>query len=199
MVPDGIDVTCLNETVDWSKVKAAGIKFAIARATQGANFVDNKFVENFNGMKSNGIKAGAYHYLEADQSVDRQVARIQVTLKKVDFDATNDVLAIVLEERFGPPIPPDVIADNLQGVLTALEKAYKKLYIYCNPNYWEEKVSWKKYDFSQYNLWITSLTNFAASPTIPTTWKDKGHVWWQYSMSGTVDGVVGFVHVNKSK
>ncbi|KAG8277004.1 hypothetical protein J6590_051905 [Homalodisca vitripennis] len=199
MVPDGIDVTCLNETVNWSKVKAAGIKFAIARATQGANFVDNKFVENFNGMKSNGIKAGAYHYFEADQSVDRQVARIQATLKKVDFDVTDDVLAIVLERRFPPPIPPDVIADNLQGVLTALEKTYKKLYIYCDPSHWEEKVSWKKYDFSQYNLWITSFTNFAASPKIPTTWKDKGYVWWQYSMSGTVDGVEGFVHVNKSK
>uniref|UniRef100_A0A1B6FUX2 Lysozyme n=1 Tax=Cuerna arida TaxID=1464854 RepID=A0A1B6FUX2_9HEMI len=198
MVPDGIDVSHHNGVIDWKKVKAAGIKFAMAKATDGSNFVDPNFEDNFKGMKNNGITAGAYHYLRGGHAADLQVANIEKTLKKVDFDATNQVLAIDVEEKNNEKVSADVMAETLQKVLTGLKNTYKKLYIFCPPSYWENQVSWKKYDFSQYPLWLSHHTQ-KSSPTIPTTWKDKSYVWWQYSQTGTVDGVKGSVDLDKSK
>ena len=61
---NGIDVSKHQGTINWKKVKAAGVQFAIIRAGYGklASQVDEKFVENYNNARANGIKVGIYWY-----------------------------------------------------------------------------------------------------------------------------------------
>lgn len=59
----GIDVSHHNGTINWDKVKAAGIEFAILRATHGTESVDEQFERNYAEAKRVGIKVGVYHYL----------------------------------------------------------------------------------------------------------------------------------------
>jgi lysozyme len=64
----GIDVSHWDGVVNWGNVTAAGIDFAVAKATQGADpgssaYVDGQFATNWQGMKDNGIIRGAYHFL----------------------------------------------------------------------------------------------------------------------------------------
>uniref|UniRef100_A0A1B6IP39 Lysozyme n=1 Tax=Homalodisca liturata TaxID=320908 RepID=A0A1B6IP39_9HEMI len=193
----GIDVSHHNGDVTWEKVKSTGIKFAVAKASEGNHMEDSKFVVNFNGMKKNGIQAGAYHYLRGGQTAESQVAKIKAVLQKVSFDPDKDVLVIDVEEKGNEKVSADQMAETLNAVLSALKATYKNLYIYCGPYYWEDKVSWRKYDFSQYKLWIAHYTQ--GSPRIPSTWKNKGYTWWQYSETGNVDGVKGNVDLNRSK
>ena len=58
----GIDVSVHNGAIDWNKVKAAGIQFAILRAGYGrvASQKDGKFEENYKNAKAAGIPVGAY-------------------------------------------------------------------------------------------------------------------------------------------
>ena len=60
----GIDVSKYQGTIDWKKVKKAGVQFVIIRAGYGklSSQVDSKFVENYNNAKANGIKVGLYWY-----------------------------------------------------------------------------------------------------------------------------------------
>ena len=53
----GIDVSKHQGVIDWQKVKAEGIKFAIIRAGYGMyeNQVDSRFMENMAGAKAAGI------------------------------------------------------------------------------------------------------------------------------------------------
>ena len=60
----GIDVSTHNGNIDWNKVKADGIDFAILRAGFGRleKQKDEKFEQNYAGAKAARIPVGAYWY-----------------------------------------------------------------------------------------------------------------------------------------
>ena len=60
----GIDVSVHNGDIDWQKVKADGIDFAIIRAGYGKleSQKDQKFEQNYAGAKAVGIPVDAYWY-----------------------------------------------------------------------------------------------------------------------------------------
>uniref|UniRef100_A0A1B6MV01 Lysozyme n=1 Tax=Graphocephala atropunctata TaxID=36148 RepID=A0A1B6MV01_9HEMI len=191
----GIDVSNNNGDIDWQKVKAAGIKFAVAKATEGRNVEDHEFRINFGQIKSNGMQAAAYHYFLGAHPAESQVANVKKVLQLGGFDANNDVLAIDVEERSNEDIPPDAMAEILNDVLVGLNDTYRNIYIYCNAQYWEEKVDWRLFDFSEYKLWIAQYNT--DTPQIPSTWRDVGYTWWQYSDRGAVDGIEGKVYLDR--
>jgi lysozyme len=58
----GIDVSHYNGLVDWFAVAGSEVKFAFAKATEGASLVDSEFANNWKGMGDAGILRGAYHF-----------------------------------------------------------------------------------------------------------------------------------------
>lgn len=58
----GVDVSSAQGVIDWAKVKAAGIEFAIIKLTEGETGVDAKAAFNMAGTTTNGILKGAYHF-----------------------------------------------------------------------------------------------------------------------------------------
>lgn len=60
----GIDVSKHNGVIDWAKVKAAGVEFAIIRAGYGKiiSQKDAQFERNYAGATAQGIPVGAYWY-----------------------------------------------------------------------------------------------------------------------------------------
>lgn len=58
----GIDVSYHNGNIDWQAVKAAGIDFAICRASYGSKCEDETFQRNVEGAHNAGLMCGAYHY-----------------------------------------------------------------------------------------------------------------------------------------
>lgn len=64
----GIDVSHWQGTIDWDKVKAAGIKFAIIKAggSDAGFYTDSKWEANYTGAKAAGIPIGAYYFVGKD-------------------------------------------------------------------------------------------------------------------------------------
>src|SRR5690554_97820 len=58
----GIDVSTHQGTIDWEKVKVAGIQFAIIRAGYGRNAIDAQFVRNISECNRLGIPCGVYWF-----------------------------------------------------------------------------------------------------------------------------------------
>ena len=68
-VSKGIDVSHHNETIDWEKVKADGIEFAIIRCGYGDNVTsqdDRQWARNVSECERLGIPYGVYIYSYAD-------------------------------------------------------------------------------------------------------------------------------------
>ena len=61
----GIDVSYFQGNVDWTKVEAAGIRFAYIKVTEGGDRFDPNFRDNWAGAKQAGIARGAYHMIGA--------------------------------------------------------------------------------------------------------------------------------------
>lgn len=64
--PVGIDVSTFQGAIDWSSVKASGITFAWARATEGTGYIDPSFTINEANAKTAGVLIGAYHHARFD-------------------------------------------------------------------------------------------------------------------------------------
>lgn len=58
----GVDVSVHNGNVNWRKLKAAGIDFAICRSSYGKSSADETFQKNVEGAHAAGLICGAYHY-----------------------------------------------------------------------------------------------------------------------------------------
>jgi adhesin HecA-like repeat protein len=64
---DGIDVSNFQDGVDWNAVAAAGIRFAIAKVSEGNGFEDPAWASNAGPLDAPGpITAGAYHFARPD-------------------------------------------------------------------------------------------------------------------------------------
>ncbi|WP_246270768.1 glycoside hydrolase family 25 protein [Hongsoonwoonella zoysiae] len=57
----GIDVSHHLGEIDWDAVKADGVAFAFIKATEGADFRDPRFAENWQGSRLAGVPRGPYH------------------------------------------------------------------------------------------------------------------------------------------
>lgn len=84
----GIDVSKYQGTIDWQKVKADGIDFAIIRVgSRGYKYgnikLDEKFKENIDGAIANGIKIGVYFYSQAINQ-DEMEEEISEILKAIE-------------------------------------------------------------------------------------------------------------------
>ena len=73
----GIDLCCQQGAVDWQKVKAAGIDFAIPRCGWGVNCdgegADPSFFSFVKNAQAAGVKIpGVYHFIYVDCIEDAQ-------------------------------------------------------------------------------------------------------------------------------
>ena len=189
----GIDCANWQGTIDWAKVKKAGVQFAILKVTRKENTIEKAFERNYAGCIAQGIPMGVYRYVYA----------------KTEAAATAEAKAIVSVLK-GKKVPFRVWLDmedssirgigkaGLNAVIAAerkvLEAAGYQVGIYCNQNWYNSVLDVDKLDLP---FWIAKYgTNNGKQQSKPVV-KSKHTLWgWQYSSVGKVSGISGAVDVN---
>jgi GH25 family lysozyme M1 (1,4-beta-N-acetylmuramidase) len=64
----GLDVSGYQGNVDWPSVAADGASFAYVKATEGTNYTNGYFAQQYNGAASVGLIRGAYHFAHPNAS-----------------------------------------------------------------------------------------------------------------------------------
>ena len=182
----GIDVSAHNGEVDYERVKDAGYDFVFIKATEGTDFQDKIFIDNIRKAKAAGLRVGAYHFFRFDTDGNLQAVNFMHALRNrsLDFPAVIDV------EEWGNPkdgIATSQIVGRLRQMIDRLEYHGREVVLYTNKDSYNRFI---KGNFDQYPLWICSFTEL-----------DNNLDWavWQYSHSGSVDGVNGKVDLNAIK
>ena len=62
----GIDVSHWNGTINWERVREDGVRFAIAKATQGRGYEDPTYDFNHARAREAGIRVTAYEFADPD-------------------------------------------------------------------------------------------------------------------------------------
>jgi lysozyme len=182
----GIDVSKWQGTVNWKSVQQAGITFAFTRATYGISEIDASFNDNWSGMQEAGIIRGAYHFfLAADDPTEQAEFFIRTVGKLGPQD-----LPPVIDVEAGGGVNRSLAA-NVQTWLTAVEQGLGRTpVIYTAPSFWNENLTG---GFGRYALWVAEYG--VTSPRAVNGWSNW--TFWQYSSTGTVNGVSNSVDLDK--
>lgn len=184
----GIDVSHYQGTVDWAAVRAAGIAFAFAKASDGDTYKDTQFKKNWQGMQAAGLLRGAYHFYESN---DDPVTQANNFLSAVGTLDKNDLPPVIDIESTKGNFGNNSLSTNLQICLDTIEKALACTpLIYTNCAFWNANLT---AEFGRYPLWIARYSS--TPPTIPNAWTNW--TFWQYSQSGAVAGVTGAVDLDR--
>lgn len=91
----GIDVSRHQGDIDWKRVAADDVSFAIIKATEGGDWVDPKFSENFREARAAGLKVGAYHFYRFNRTGAEQAQNFIKTVPR-----NRDMLPPVIDIEF---------------------------------------------------------------------------------------------------
>ncbi|MBR0420114.1 MAG: glycoside hydrolase family 25 protein [Erysipelotrichaceae bacterium] len=189
----GIDVSTFQNKIDWKKVKDEGVEFAYIRigrrgATTGLLYPDDMFEENYKGARDNGIKVGIYFFSQAISEKEAiEEADYLLSLlgdKKIDFPIVYDCEEVYLDDetsRTSKTTKEQFTKNALAFIKRLEEKGYScMIYTY---QYWADNY----YDMEQlkeYPLWYAQYDVKEPDFSYPVT-------IWQYSHSGTINGIEG--------
>lgn len=190
-----IDISSYQRTVDFAKVKAAGITGVIIRAGYtgyGANHTlckDDYFESHYKGAKAAGLNVGAYYYSGA-MSEDFAVKEANYFLsllkgKQLDLPVYMDV-----EETHSPTNMPSLGKTMLTAIVykwcETVEKAGYFTGFYTAKSWANSYLDMNK--LSRFTFWLahwTTKTDYTGA-----------YAMWQYSDVGRVSGISGNVDMD---
>ena len=199
---DGIDVSmyqAYSTPIDWNKVKAAGISYAIIRCGYrgwgtGEIVADSYFKQNIEGALASGLQVGVYFYTQA----------ITTTEAKQEADFCKNA---VKGYDITLPIYIDIENANPKGRLdsSGLSKAEKTNICKAFAN----RVQSANYTGGVYanKTWLLNYIDGAALAKKYAIWLAHYTTntdytgefsMWQYSSRATINGIKGSVDVNKN-
>ena len=182
-VARGIDVSNHQGTIDWNKVKAAGIDFAILKVGPVYGNIDDSFEENATECERLGIPYGVYYYSyarsvkDANRDADRTLAWLggHHPSLPVYYDLEDDY---ILEDS---DFSKDKLTQIAQTFCNRMEAVGFKAGIYANLNWFNNYLN--SPSLSGYDHWVAQYNwrcDYAGS-----------YSFWQYSSRGNVPGVNG--------
>lgn len=181
-----IDVSTWQGNINWSKVKADGVKGAIIRAGFGrvASQKDNKFEQNYKNAKAVGMLIGAYWYSYATSVADaKKEAEVCISIlkgKQFEYPIYYD-----LEDPSMTGCGKSVLTQIATTFCETLESAGYYVGIYSNPNWLKNYLNYNT--VKKYTLWLAHWG--VSEPSYECG-------LWQYSSSGSVSGISGRVDMN---
>lgn len=181
----GIDVSQYQGDIDWKKVAAAGIQFAIIRCSKKDLSVDPYFQRNYDGATSNGLAVGAYKYSYA-KTVEEAEAEARATLEALKGRHLGAKVWLDLEDDCQHNLDKELLYQIVKRWLEIVEAAGYEVGIYCN-QYWFKSVLTDKIKALTKNFWIAKW-----SENKP----ELGELAWQFSDDGVVSGIKGDVDMD---
>lgn len=183
----GIDVSQWQGYINWNDVSADNIEFAIIRSSYGSSGIDNQFVNNMTNIAKTNIKTGAYHYTYALSSPGA-ISEANHFLNVISPYEFSYPVVLDIEDSSLYPLGRQTITDIALTFCNILEKAGYYVSIYSNLNFINNYLDMSR--LSTFDIW---LAQWAQSPTYTGNFG-----MWQYTSTGSVNGITGDVDLDKS-
>lgn len=203
-VEEVVDVSYVqSKTIDWAKVKAAGISGAIVRCgyrgygSSAALKEDSMFLNHIQGAYKAGLKVGIYFFTEAiNEAEGRAEARFALAqLKKSGVKITYPIAVDTENISASNPTPRAnssklSVANRTAAIKGFCEEIKKNGYepmIYASTSWLNNQLNMSKLP---YKVWVAQYNT-------SVTYKGS-YIMWQYTSTGKVNGISGVVDKNHS-
>lgn len=191
----GIDVSKHQGDINWKKVKADGVEFALIRLgyrgyETGKIMLDEYYEQNIKEATAAGIEVGVYFFSQAI-TIEEVNEEADMVLKYIkDYKITYPVV-FDYEEMQGDVVRSDVLttAERTDITIAFCEKIKAAGYnpmIYANIKWFVARLDMRR--LAEYDKWFAQYFD---APFFPYDFKI-----WQYTAKGQVDGIKGDVDMN---
>lgn len=191
----GIDVSVYQKEINWKKVKAAGVDFAMIRVgyrsydEDGELVLDSRFKEHLKGAKKAGLDVGVYFFSQAKNTAEA-IREARFVVRHIRGKGIIYPVVFDMEPIDGADRITDLNADEKTEIADAFcqvidRNGYRPM-IYGNPQWLRKHIN-REY-LTKYDTW---LAHYADETDYPYDFK-----MWQYSHTGKIDGIKGHVDLN---
>lgn len=180
----GVDVSHHQGEIDWNALVADDVSFTYIKATEGGDWIDTRFAENWEGAGKTGVLRGAYHFFTLCTSGADQAANM---LSAVPDEEGMLPPAVDLEFAGNCSARPTVaeFRTELDAFLDELTAHYRMTpVIYTNAHFYQEYLDDDPPDVV---WWIQT--------TVVPPWGSPEWTIWQHT-PGPKAGVDGDVDRN---
>lgn len=190
MAIKGIDVSEFQGNINWNKVKADGIEFAILKLGNiydyDANYKDSKFDTNYKNARANGIKIGAYIYNYCN-TIDTLKKGLEWAIKKLEGKELDLPFYLDMEDKDIQGETKETLTNQCNEFAKYVESKGYRAGVYAN-------VNWLKNELNP-NDFEPSISVWVAQYYKECQYTGK-YDMWQYSSSGKVNGISGNCDMN---
>ena len=200
--PVGIDISHWDSITNWAYVRASGVTFAWAKATQGTDYTDPTFTNYAASAKSAGVLVGAYHFATPTNNLGTAGAAAEaahfwaVASNYVREGGAYLMPMLDVEQNLSWANPPYTKATLSAWVntwcsnvvnLAAVQGVTVKPVIYTGVSYGS---TWLNSTVTNWTPWIANWNGQdpqTGGPSGTSPWATW--VVWQYTDSGVVSGI----------
>ncbi|WP_075679124.1 GH25 family lysozyme [Roseburia sp. 831b] len=193
----GIDVAKWQGAIDWLKVKAAGITFAILKVTNKSNQVEGAFEQNYAGASAAGLIIGVYRYVYA-KTIEAAVAEANAIVAVLSGRKVPYRVWLDMEDASIRGVGREMLTQIIRAEANVLINAGYSVGIYCNKDWYDNVLNVA--ELQDFPFWIARYgSNNGQMPADEYSPVNlNGVKAWQYTSTGSVDGVNGNVDLDVS-
>lgn len=201
----GIDVSRYQGTIDWSKVAASGMDFAIVRIgyrtmSDGNIIADGNGKYNLQEASKAGIPLGVYFFSTAisEEEAREEAAWVAETVARypITYPIVYDCEGYHNPDSRQSHLSKEERTDIALAFLEAVEELGYEGMFYASKNEMHEDAAWEVSRIEKkYKIWVAQYPTEPYPITEESSYTGTHHMW-QYSMEGIVDGVSQDVDMN---
>lgn len=187
----GVDVSEHQWNVEWDKVAASGVDFAMIRLgyrgfTEGGLFIDPYFERNMTQAAANGLEVGVYFFSQA-LSVQEALEEAELVLKTLE--GYNVTMPVVYDWE---KIESDTVA-RTEGMDSTILTDCAVAFCQTVKNAGYDAAVYFNRHFGYYEYDLSRLTNYKFWIALPGDFPDFYYRFdiWQYSFDSLVPGIEG--------
>ena len=194
----GIDVSKFQSSINWQKVKNAGINFVIIRCGyrgygSGVLVQDPMFASHITGAKAAGLRVGIYFFSQAVSEAEA-VEEASMAVKLARQYGINMPIAIDSEYANGGAGRADGLSKSARTDITiafcnTVANAGYKPMVYASKSWFSDHLDVSRFP-SSYRIWVAHYAK--------TCGYTGRYDIWQNTSKCSVDGVKGNVDMNIS-
>lgn len=191
----GVDVSAYQGNIDWNKVAASGIEFAIIRLGyrgygSGKLVQDEYAIANLEGAANAGLKVGAYFFSQAlnTKEVDEEIQFMLDILGEhyLSMPIVLDWEIPTADARTANKMDARSLTDlQLHFCQVMADKGYTPMVYF---NWHQSEHLYYLSELEDYPFWLALYQDRMTYP-----WKIE---MWQWTSTGTVPGISGNVDIN---
>ena len=171
----GIDVSEHNGKIDWTKVKAAGVDFAIIRVAYrgygtGRIVMDAQAINNLNGAQAAGIDIGVYFFSTAinEEEAVEEAKYLMNAIKnyKITYPVVFDFEGYESEDYRTHGLKTKTERSDIAiAFLTAIEKGGYQATMYSSQYYLQNDNEWETSRIAAlFDVWVHSIFTIMHKP-----------------------------------